>query len=158
MSRWIRSAVALATVAAVALGAATTAGAAPKRTADTTTYTSASYLQHALGLPAKPEHVIESVTYDRFQWLLQQQGKFAFLIGDPATDPTFAARAQDVESVADEAGAEQVYWFNPNLSGNTKIGSITEPNLDIRNPSGITTIGSTSQDVFGHAWKNLVGR
>ncbi len=44
----------------------------PTRSADTTTYTSASYLREVLSLPSKPKLVIESVTYDRFQWLLQQ--------------------------------------------------------------------------------------
>jgi hypothetical protein len=98
------------------------------------------------------------VTYDRFQWLLQQPGKFAFLIGDPATDPTFASRAQDVESVAHEAGVKQIYWFNPNLSGNAKLGDVTQPNLDIRNPAGITSIGPNTAAVYGTAWLNLVGQ
>ena len=81
-------------------------------------YTHATYLQHALGLPAANTNpAIESVTYDRFQWLLQQPGSFAILIGDPATDATFAARAQDVEAAAKAAGVKKVYWFNPNLSG-----------------------------------------
>jgi thiol-disulfide isomerase/thioredoxin len=158
LSRWTRFVLALAAIAALSLGAATTAGAAPKRTADTTTYTSASYLREALGLPTKPRLIIESVTYDRFQWLLQQQGKFAFLIGDPATDPTFASRAQDVEAVAEDTGVKQIYWFNPNLSGNAKLGSVTQPNLDIRNPGGITSIGPDTAAVYGTAWLNLVGQ
>ncbi len=134
---------------------APSASAAP---ADTTSYTSELFLQSALGLPEKSDHTIESITYDRFQWLLQQPGRFAFLIGDPATDATFAARAQDVEEAATAAGVKTVYWFDPNLSGNVKVGAITEPNLDIRNPAGITSIGSTSQQIFGYAWTNLIGR
>ncbi len=141
-----------------AAGAAATATAAPTRSADTTTYTSASYLREVLNLPVKPKLVIESVTYDRFQWLLQQEGQFAFLVGDPATDESFAIRAQEVEDVAETAGVKRVYWFNPNLSGNAKVGSITEPNLDIRKPSGITSIGSTSQTIVGRTWQNVVGR
>lgn len=159
LPRRARSALALAVIAAaVPLGTAATANAAVTRTADTTTYTSAEFLEQTLGLPDKKTHVIESVTYDRFQWLLQQEGRFAFLIGDPATDASFASRAQAVEDAAETAGVKHVYWFNPNLSGNAKIGDITEPNLDIRNPAGMPTIGSTSQGVYDNAWKNLVGR
>ena len=106
--------------AAAVVPLAATASAAPTA-AD---YTHATYLQHALGLPATNTNpVIESVTYDRFQWLLQQPGNFAFLIGDPALDPTFAARAQDVEAAAKAAGVKQVYWFDPNLSGSAKVGT-----------------------------------
>ncbi len=152
----LRAATALAAVAALApFAGAPAASAAP---ADTSTYTSAQYLQSALGLPAKSKLVIESVTYDRFQWLLQQEGRFAFLIGDPATDPTFASRAQDVEDAAETAGVKSVYWFNPNLSGNAKVGSTTEPDLDIRNPAGITEIAAASQTVYGTAWQSLVAR
>lgn len=158
--RRTRTAAALAAVAAVLpLGAlAGTANAAPKRSADTTTYTSAKFLQQTLGLPNKDKLVIESVTYDRLQWLLRQEGKLAFIIGDPATDPTFAARAQDVESAADAAGVKRVYWFNPNLSGNAQLGDVTQPNLDIRDPDGITSLAPNSRTIYGHAWRNLIGR
>lgn len=160
LPRWRRSVAALVVAAAFVPIASTpaTAGAAPKRTADTTTYTSASYLREVLDLPVKPKLVIESVTYDRFQWLLQQEGQFAFLIGDPATDQTFASRAQAVEEIAETSGVKRVYWFDPNLSGNATIGTITEPNLDIRNPAGITKIGATNQAIYGRAWHNLIGR
>src|SRR4051812_41671478 len=111
-NRWARSVAALIAAAAVVPFATATAGAAPVRKAKTTGYTNATYLQHALGLPAADANpVIDSVTYDHFQWLLQQPGKFAVLIGDPATDPSFAARAQDVEAAATAAGVKKVYWF-----------------------------------------------
>ena len=85
-SRWRRAAAAVVAVASVVPFAAT-AGAEPVRTATTTKYTRAVYLQQALGLPTSNANpVIESVTYDRFQHLLRQSGKFAILIGDPATD------------------------------------------------------------------------
>jgi hypothetical protein len=157
--RWTRATGALAAAAAaavVAFAAAQPAAAAPPP--NTTDYSEATFLQHALGLPASDtDPAIEPVTYDRFQWLLQQPGQFAILIGDPATDATFAARAQDAEVAAQAAGAEKVYWFDPNLSGNAKVGDTTEPNLDIRNPAGITTLPSTSQVKYGNAWQNLVG-
>lgn len=158
-NRWTRSAAVMAAMVPLVAAAATNASAAPLRTATTTDYTTADYLQDALGLPSTEIHpAIEPVTYDHFQWLLQQSGNYAVLVGDPATDARFAARAQDVEAAADAARAERVYWFNPNLSGNARVGNVTQPNLDIRNPSGITSLSTASQTTFGNAWLNLVGR
>jgi thiol-disulfide isomerase/thioredoxin len=158
-SRWTRAGGALAAAAAtLALASVPAAQAAPVRTADTTGYTTTTYLQHALGLPTSDTTpAIEPVTYDRFQWLLQQPGRFAFLIGDPAstTDTTFAQRAQDIEAEAKSKGIKKVYWFNPNLSGRAVVGTITEPALDIRAPSSIT-LASASQAKYDNAWKTLV--
>lgn len=149
LNRWTRLAAALTAAAAIVPA---TAGAA------TPTYSRTTYLQQALGLPASDtDPAIESVTYDRFQWLLQQPGTFAFLIGDPATDASFSARARDVEAAAKAATVKKVYWFDPNLSGNAKVGSITEPALDIRNPAGIS-LPAASQAKYGNAWLNLVGQ
>lgn len=148
-----------AAAATAALASVPAAVAAPLRTATTTHYTTATYLQHALGLPAsETDPAIEPVTYDRFQWLLQQPGNLAVLIGDPAQDPSFAARARDVEAAADAKGVETVYWFDPNLSGSAQVGSVTEPNLDIRDPAGITKLTATSQAKYDDAWKALVGQ
>jgi hypothetical protein len=142
-----------AAAAALALTAAPAAHAAPTAP----NYTDATYLQHALGLPASDtDPAIEPVTYDRFQWLLQQPGDHAVLIGDPALDATFAARAQDVEAAAKAAGVEKVYWFDPNLSGSAKVGDVTEPALDIRNPASIP-LPAISQAKYGNAWESLVG-
>lgn len=143
-----------AAVAIVPVAAQSTAQAA----VESTKWTRATYLQHALGLPANnPNPVIEAVTYDRFQHLLQQEGNFAILIGDPATDPTFAARAQDVEAAAAAANVKKLYWFNPNLSGNAKVGAFTAPNLDIRKSSGIA-LSERSQGIYSSVWLNLVGQ
>ena len=145
LNRRTRWAAALSALAAT-IPLAATADAAPVRTATTTNYTNATYLQHALGLPAtETDPAIESVTYDRFQWLLQQPGNTAVLIGDPVLDPTFAARAREVETAADAAGLKNVYWFDPNLSGSAKVGTTTEPALDIRNASTITQLSTTSR-------------
>jgi thiol-disulfide isomerase/thioredoxin len=154
-----RSAGALAAAAAVvSLATVQTASAAPARTATTTSYSNATYLQHVLGLPTTDtDPVIEPVTYDRFQWLLQQSGNFAVLIGDPAEDATFANRAQDVEVAAKAAGVKTVYWFDPNLSGSAQVGTITEPALDIRDASGISSLVAASQTKYDDAWSNLVG-
>ncbi|MDO8185662.1 Ig-like domain-containing protein [Conexibacter sp. JD483] len=137
----------------------TNAAAAPSRSANTTDYTTARFLQSTLGLSTSDsDPAIEPVTYDHFQWLLQQEGKFAVLIGDPALDASFAARAQDVEAAADAAGVERVFWFDPNLSGSVRVGNVNEPNLDIRNPAGITSLPTASRTIYGNAWLNLVGQ
>lgn len=130
------------------------ASAAPARSATTSTDT--TYLQDTLGVPANT--VIETVTYDRFQWLLQQSGKYAFLVGDPAEDADFTTEAQAVDSAARTAGVSKVYWFDPNLTGGVKVGSANVPNLDIRNPGAITQLASASQTVYDNTWKNLVGQ
>jgi hypothetical protein len=151
LNRRTRWATALAAAAAVAVPATASA-------ATTANYTRATYLQHALGLPAADtDPVIESVTYDRFQWLLQQSGNLAVLIGDPATDGSFAGRARDVAAVAKAAGVKQVYWFDPNLSGSAKVGAFTEPALDIRNAAGIS-LPAASQTKYGNVWLNVVGQ
>lgn len=158
-SRLIRAAVAVAATGALSLGAAATAAAAPSRSAQTTAYTHTTFLQHALGLPAGSDPVIESVTYDRFQHLLQQPGKFALLIGDPSTDPSFDDRARDVDAAAAAAGVKRVYWFNPNLTGGAQVGDFTAPALDIRAPSTISSLGlrDRTRDIYDAAWLNLVG-
>ncbi len=155
-SRWRRSAAVLAAAAAV-VPFATTASAAPSAPHTPTTRTRPTCSTRSASPATNTNPVIESVTYDRFQWLLQQPGNFAFLIGDPATDPTFAARAQDVEAAAEAAGVKKVYWFDPNLSGSAKVGTITEPALDIRNAAGIA-LPAASQTKYGNAWLNLVGQ
>ena len=146
---------AAATVASFALAAGVLAAAgqsasatwAPDRTASTAVDT--TYLTGTLGVPA--DTVIETVTYDRFQWLLKQAGKFAFLIGDPA-DTGFAANAVKVDTAAKAAGVAKVYWFNPNLSGLTGIRS-----LDIRNTANINLAANT-RTIYGNIWKNVLGK
>ena len=145
-SRWRRAAAA-AVAAATMVPFAATATAAPDRTATTTKYQRSDFLQRALGVPANT--VIESVTYDRFQNLLRHTGNFALLIGDPATDTTFAARAVAVDAAARAAGVQKVYWFNPNLTGGAKIGAGTVPNLDIRDSGAIKLVSRLAQQVQG---------
>lgn len=138
------TALGLAVSGVVATGAAATA--APVRSA--TTSVDSTYLQDTLGVGTNT--VIETVTYDRFQWLLQQPGQFAFLIGSQA-DPGFAAQAQQADAAARAAGATKLYWFDPNLTGEAGAR-----NLDVRNPSGIQ-LAASSQQIFGKVWTNLVG-
>jgi hypothetical protein len=120
---------------------------APDRTASVAVDT--TYLSGTLGLPA--DTVIETVTYDRFQWLLKQPGQFAFIIGS-ASDANFAANAVKVDTAAKAAGASKVYWFDPNLTGQGGIKS-----LDIRNTANIN-LAANSQTIFGNVWKNVLGQ
>src|SRR5690554_4864874 len=108
-----------------------------------------TYLQDTLGVPA--DTVIETVTYDRFQWLLQQPGQFAFLIGN-RYDEGFIERAQEIDAAAKAAGASKVYWYDPNLSGLP-----SDDNLDTRNPEGIKLEAQT-QAVYGRTWLNVLGQ
>ncbi|WP_300677534.1 Ig-like domain-containing protein [Nocardioides sp.] len=130
----------------LALGGVTGAAHAASRSALTSVDT--TYLSDTLGLPSST--IVETVTYDRFQWLLQQPGQYAFLIGDPA-DAGFKVNAVAVDAAARAAGVRTVYWFDPNLSGYTD-----QRNLDTRNPAGIG-LAASSQTVFGNTWKHLLG-
>jgi len=147
-----RAAAAVAAISLVALTASLAAS--PANATDVATRTAAvntntTYLHDALGLPS--DTVIESVTYDRFQWLLRQSGQFAFLIGS-AADNNFAANAVKVDTAAKAAGASKVYWFDPNLTG---LGGIRS--LDIRNTDNIN-LSSTSRTTFGNIWKNALAQ
>ena len=140
-------AVSLAFSALVATGTSASATDISVRTASVSEDT--TYLTGTLGVPTNT--VIETVTYDRFQWLLKQPGQYAFLIGSVA-DANFAANAVKVDTAAKAAGAGKVYWFDPNLSGQTGIKS-----LDVRNTSNIN-LSTGSQAIFGNIWKNVLGQ
>jgi hypothetical protein len=142
-------------ILAIALAASTLVGAGSANAADIAARTAAvsvdtGYLQSVSpNLPA--DNVIETVTYDRFQWLLGQSGQFAFVIGS-AADAGFAANLVKVNAAAKAAGAVKVYWFDPNLSGQSGIKS-----LDIRN-TGSINLAAGSQGIFGNIWKNVLGQ
>jgi hypothetical protein len=142
-------------ILAIALAASTLVGAGSANAADIAARTASvsvdtGYLQSVSpSLPA--DNVIETVTYDRFQWLLGQSGQFAFVIGS-AADAGFAANLVKVNAAAKAAGAVKVYWFDPNLSGQSGIKS-----LDVRNTSSIN-LGTASQGIFGNIWKNVLGQ
>lgn len=134
------------TAAGVLALPASTAGAASRTS---TAAVDTTYLSDTLGLPS--DTVIEPVTYDRFQWLLQQSGQYAFLIGSPS-DANFKANAVAVDTAARTAGAKKVYWYDPNLSGYTGVR-----NLDTRKPAGIN-LAAASQTVYGNTWRNVLGQ
>jgi hypothetical protein len=138
---------ALAVTAGSLVAGGFTAAQAAERTAATSVDT--TYLQDTLGLPTNT--VVETVTYDRFQWLLQQPGQFAFVVGSPSDD--FKTKIQAADAAARAANVSRLYWFDPNLSGYTGT-----KNLDTRNPSGITSIATASQTIYGYTWKNVLAQ
>ncbi|MGX5695574.1 hypothetical protein ACWKWP_05185 [Agromyces soli] len=62
------------------------------------------------------DSVIETVTFERFEWLLNQEGRFAFLIGGP-DDARTTETIASIDAAAKAAGVEKVYTFNPDLTG-----------------------------------------
>ena len=135
---------------AVVLGSVAAGGAAaaaPDRTAETSVDT--TYLSDTLGVQA--DSVLDTITADRFQWLLQQPGQFAVVIGSK-TDAAFKLQAQALDAAAKAAGASKVYWFDPNLTGETGI-----KNLDTRNTSGIN-LAPASQAAFSKIWQNYLAQ
>lgn len=84
------------------------------------------YLADAYGLD---DSVIETVTFERFEWLLNQEGRFAFLIGGP-DDARTTETIGSIDAAAKTAGVERVYTFNPKLDGET-LDLRTTTNADV---------------------------
>src|SRR5690554_5558446 len=78
--------------------------------ADTVDYFADVYTQLDSG------HVIESVTYERLEFLLNQEGNVPVLIGGPNNVTTQETIAH-IDAVAKEYGVSKVYHFNPLLDG-----------------------------------------
>jgi hypothetical protein len=174
-SRNVLATVAVMTPLAFVTASQASASASILRTATTTSYNNTTFLQDELGLPTTDTSpAIQPVTYDNFQWLLQQSGNYAFLVGDPATDANFKTEAQEVETTAEADGVSTIYWFDPNQSGGgffttaahattagainggtnpgtvgTEVGTTFEPNLDIRDPAALGEIPSTTSTLTG---------
>lgn len=60
--------------------------------------------------------VFESVTFERFESLLNSDGTYAFLLGGPS-DPTTVATAAEIDRVAQQYGVDAIYTFDPLLDG-----------------------------------------
>lgn len=131
-----RSVAALATLAlgaglAVAAPAANAAPTAGGVKSDTIDYYDDVY--PTLG----EDSVFETVTYERFEYLLQHEGTYGFLIGGPADAQTQAVISH-IDAVASEYGIDTIYNFDPRLDG---------VDVDVRT-SGIPQIAGL--------WTNLV--
>jgi len=67
--------------------------------------------------PSLPEdNVFEVVTFERFEYLLNKAGTYAFLVGN-AADPKLQAEIAHINSVATGLGVEKIYLFDPKLDG-----------------------------------------
>jgi hypothetical protein len=111
-----RRRLALTVAAALAAsGLATVAAATPAAAAPTPAGVSVDYLADVYpGLDSG--HVLETVTIERFEYLLKQPGRYAFLVGDPG-NATTQATIGHVDDVARRLGVEKVYTFTPKLDG-----------------------------------------
>lgn len=81
--------------------------------------------------------VFETLTYERFEYLLGSEGTFAVLIGGPA-DPSTQAAVAHIDAVAQEHGIDTIYNFDPRLDG---------VDVDVR---------TSDIEVVGALWTNLV--
>lgn len=71
--------------------------------------------------------VYETVTFERFEYLLGLDGRFAFLIGGP-DDANTLASITAINEVAKTAGVERIYNFNPKLDGvSLDVRTSTDP-------------------------------
>lgn len=105
-------------VAAAPAAAAPASGGAAIDTVD--------YLADTYGLEDTP---IETVTFERFEWLLNQPGRFAFLIGGPGDARTTETIAS-IDAAAKAAGVERVYAFDPRLDGDAlDVRTTTNPDV-----------------------------
>ncbi|MCC2034083.1 LPXTG cell wall anchor domain-containing protein [Microbacterium allomyrinae] len=60
--------------------------------------------------------VFETVTFERFEYLLGSEGTYAFLIGGPADETTNTAIAH-IDAVAQTYGVEKIYVLDPRVDG-----------------------------------------
>ncbi len=126
-------------IGAAATTAATAVEPVPPAAIDTVDYLGATY--DALG----SGHVFETVTFERFEWLLKQEGTFAFHIGGPDDENTNATIGL-IDEVAKAYGVDAVYTFNPKLDGGL---------ADVRDPSALP-IASTGRAQYAALWTRLV--
>ncbi|ANJ28066.1 hypothetical protein [Agromyces aureus] len=84
------------------------------------------YIEETYGVA---DSVVETVTFERFEWLLGQEGRFAFLVGGAADETTTASLAT-IDAAAKAAGVDQVFTFDPKLDGHSlDIRTTTNPDV-----------------------------
>jgi hypothetical protein len=91
-----------------------------------------------------PGSVYETVTYERFEYLLKSEGTYAFLLGGPDS-ATVNATIGHIDKVADQLGVDRIYNFNPKLDGGS---------LDIRDAGGSALV-QAGQDAVEALWPKL---
>lgn len=91
-----------------------------------------------------PDSVYETVTFERFEYLLKSEGTYAFLLGGPDS-ATVKATIGHIDKVAEQLGVDKIYNFNPRLDGGT---------LDIRDASG-TSLVEAGQAAVEALWPKL---
>jgi len=104
-------------------GAGAASAAAPQKEAATSDvdYFAAAYPGLGAG------SVFETATFERFEFLLQSEGTYAFLIGGP-DDASTAASIGHIDAVAKAYGVDTVYNFNPKLDGaSLDVRTSTDP-------------------------------
>jgi len=119
--------------------AATAAAPVPSAAIDTVDYLQATYDGLGAG------HVFETVTFERFEWLLNQEGTFAFHIGGPDDENTNATIGL-IDEVARSYGVDTVYTFNPKLDGDR---------ADVRDTSALP-IAATGRGQYAALWTRIV--
>lgn len=145
-TRPLRSRLVLGLAAALAVGPLAAVSAAPALGADqpadaptaTIDYFDDTYA--ALG----PGSVYETVTFERFEYLLKSEGTYAFLLGGPDS-ATVNATIGHIDQVAAQLGVDRIYNFNPVLDGKT---------LDIRDASG-TPLVEAGRTAVEALWPKL---
>ncbi|SNT16160.1 Fibronectin type III domain-containing protein [Micrococcales bacterium KH10] len=130
---------------ALTLAAPIAAVAAPAESVDTIDYLAATY-----GLPH--DHIVETVTYERFEYLLNQEGSFVFLLGGPAE---ISEEIVEVNAAAKAAGVPAVYNFDPVLDG--RSGLDADESFDIRSSEVVKRAGTATRPVelVSILWDNL---
>lgn len=87
------------------------------------------------------DSVFETVTIERFEYLLKKSGTFAFFIGDP-NDSSSRATIAHINQVAKARGIKRIYNFTPKLDGDTL-------NVWDLSRSGLTAAGQTFYATVG---------
>lgn len=81
--------------------------------------------------------VFETVTFERFEYLLKKNtGRWAFVIGGPE-DPYLQQTIGHIQKVAEAQGIEKIYNFDPNLDGEAlSVFDLTGYDLDSADNAG----------------------
>lgn len=97
--------------------------------------------------------VFETVTVERFEYLLKKPGNFAFLIGDPNNATTQATIGQ-INAEAKARGITKIYNFTPKLDGDKlNVWDLSQSNLrteTLSSSSGPVDAGLAQFEVLGN--------